>query len=68
MTHVTITAEQWHELGILLFWLAVIAGVAFVALTRDFWEFLDRIRWHRRRRARLARRRALIRARQGEGA
>lgn len=58
MTHLTITAEQWSELGILVFCLAVCSGVAFVALTRDFCDFLHRIRWHRRRRARLARRRA----------
>jgi uncharacterized protein (DUF2062 family) len=62
MTHVTVTAEQWDQLMWMFAHLAIIAGVAFMALTADFWHWLDRIRWHRRRRARLARRRAKARA------
>lgn len=58
MTHVVITAYQWDQLLSLFASLSIIAGVCFVMLAADFWHWLDRIRWHRRRRARLARRRA----------
>lgn len=55
---VTITAEQWDQLVAVLGYLSICAGVLVVMLTADFWRWLDRIRWHRRRARRLARRRA----------
>jgi uncharacterized protein (DUF2062 family) len=58
VTHYVITTEDWDKVMVTLAYLAIIAGVGVVLLTRDLWHWLDRIRWHRRRRARLARRRA----------
>ena len=57
MTHLTVTIEQWNQLLALFVFLSIMAGVAYVALTVDLLLWVDRIRWHRRRRARLARRR-----------
>lgn len=55
---VTITLEQWDQLMALLGYLSICGGVLAVLLWTDFWRWLDRIRWYRRRARRLARRRA----------
>lgn len=58
MTSVTLTPDQFSTL-MQVFALFAMAGGAFVVLACvDLFGYIDRIRWHRRRRARLLRRRA----------
>lgn len=55
---VTLTAEQWNELLAILGYLALAGGALGAVVLVDLLGAWDRFMWVRRRRARLARRRA----------
>lgn len=58
MTHVTLTSDQFDQLLSVMAWLALSGGFLAAVVFVDWLDRWDRFLWARRRRARLARRRA----------